>query len=351
MEHDRTAEANRSAGTSGLSRQLTEQLLQAAVAAPSMHNTQPWRFRVTDAGHVVELHADPARQLRYGDPSGRAMHIACGAALFNLRIAAEVAGWQPAVLLLPDPGTPLLLATVRFGGPSAAGDTERELHAAIERRHTSRQPFSNRPVPPGVLAELTEAASLEGAILHILDHNETVRVLQLVSDAERAQRADPAYGAELAQWVGGPRDRDGIPDTALGPRSPDSPTPVRDFTPGQQAGPVGYAWFETIPQLAVLSTRSGSTADWLRAGQALQRVLLTATARGIAATPLTQPLETGDAWLVRDPRSGSEQPQMILRIGYGLPTPAAPRRPVADVLDEPEPDDGPWPQGTPGQAD
>jgi hypothetical protein len=150
-----------------------------------------------------------------------------------------VAGWQPVVRLLPDPGTPLLLATVRLDGPYAAGDTERELRAAIEKRHTSRQPFSSQPVPPGVLAELTDAATLEGAILHILDHNEAVRVLHLASDAERAQRADPAYQEELARWAGGPRDRDGIPDSALGPRSPDSLTPVRDFTPRTTTGAGG----------------------------------------------------------------------------------------------------------------
>ena len=86
-----------------------------------------------------------------------------------------------------------------------------------------------------------------------------------------------------------------------------------------------YAWFEDQPQLAVLCTTSGSRSDWLRAGQALQRVLLTATLRDIAASPLTQPLETADAWLVRDPGSGFEYPQMILRIGYGLPVPRTPR--------------------------
>ena len=96
-------------------------------------------------------------------------------------------------------------------------------------------------------------------------------------------------------------------------------------------------------QLAVLSVRSGGRADWLRAGQALQRVLLTATDRGIAVTPLTQPLETADAWLVRDPRSATEQPQMILRIGYGLPVPPTPRRPVTEVLDEPRPGKDPSP--------
>jgi hypothetical protein len=158
-------------------------------------------------------------------------------------------------------------------------------------------------------------------------------VLCLVRDAERAWLADPAYRDELARWAGGPRDKEGIPDTALGPRSPDCPAPVREFVPGRPS-PAGYAWFEEDPQLVVLSTRTGGKAGWLLAGQALQRVLLTATMRGIAASPLTQPLETGEAWLVRDPRSGHEEPQMILRLGYGLPVTPAPRRPVTDVLDD-----------------
>jgi nitroreductase len=330
----------RSAEPAELTREVFDQLLQAAVAAPSMHNTQPWRFRVRQASSEIELRADPARQLPYSDPDGRAVHIACGAAVFNLRLAAAVAGWQASVLLLPDARTPLLLATIRLGGRQRAGAAERELHAAIEQRHTNRQPFSSRRVPPGVLAELTEAARLEGAILHIPDHDEAARLLHLAADAERDLLADPRYLAELARWTGGQRDSEGIPDSALGPRSPEGPAPVRDFTPGPRSQPVRYAWFETTPQLAVLSMPSGTRADWLRAGQALQRVLLTATARGISASPLTQPLETHDAWLVRDPRSGSEQPQMILRLGYGLPLPQppAPRRPIGDILDEPEPD-------------
>jgi nitroreductase len=310
--------------------EVIDGLLWSATLAPSMHNTQPWQFRVLRASQTIELSADPSRMLRYADPDGRAVHIACGAALFNLRMAIAMAGRQPVVRLLPDAGQPLLLAVVRLAGPYRPGEVESELHAAIPARHTNRQPFSNRRVPPGVLSELADAAALEGAVLRFPGDEESARLLRLASDAERDMLADPAYRAELAHWVGGSRDRDGIPDSALGPRDPMSETPTRDFTPAQHQA-LGYAWFEESPQLAVLSTATSTPLDWLRAGQALQRLLLTATARGLATTPLTQPLETADSWMVRDPGSGIEIPQMILRIGYGLPVTGTPRRPVSDV--------------------
>ena len=311
---------------------LVEDLVAAAILAPSMHNTQPWRFRFEPGRPDIELYADPARMLRFGDPDGRAVHIACGAALLNLRLAAVVAGRQPLVRLIPTVTQRLLLATVRLAGPCQPQPDEIELHAAIPKRRTNRAPFSGRPVPPAILAELAEAARREGAELHFPDHQEAVRLLGLVRDAERQLLAHRGYRAELARWAGGARDREGIPDAALAPHDPTGAAPVRDFA-ATRPGPVHYAWFEERPQLAVLATPSCSRSDWLRAGQALQRVLLTATLRGIAASLLTQPLETPDAWLVRDPKSGFEYPQMILRLGYGLPVPPTPRRPVSEVLE------------------
>jgi len=305
-------------------------LLHAATLAPSMHNTQPWRFRVLWDIETIELYADPERMLPHSDPHGRAVHIACGAALLNLRVAAAAAGMLAMVRLLPAPAEPMLLATVRLAGPQRPDEADRELYAAIPARHTNRGPYSGRPVPPGVLAELVVAAEIEGATLALPGHDETHRLLRLIADAECDLTGDPAYQQELARWVGGERDKDGIPASAAGPRDPRGSTPVRDFLPGHTTG---YAWFEEQPQLAVLSTTTSTRVDWLRAGQALQRVLLTATQHGIAASPLTQPLETGDAWQVRDPVSGRGSPQLILRIGYGLPAPVTPRRPVADVLD------------------
>jgi nitroreductase len=333
--------SGRAAGSGIPPRKLVHELVRAAVAAPSLHNTQPWRFRVRNGGSVIELLADPARMLPAADPGGRAAHVACGAALFNLRMAAAVAGLRPDIALLPDPGRPLLLAEVQLAAVSqAAAPWERELHAAIDRRQTNREPYSTRPLPPDTRAELAGAASAEAAILHFLDRDEALRVQRLAADAESYLLADPAYRSEVARWVGGKRDSDGIPDSALGPTSPEGGQPVRRFVPGRPR-PVRYERFEENPQLAVLSVRAGGARNWLAAGQALQRVWLTATSRGISCCPLTQPLETADAWLVRDPRSGTEQPQMILRIGYGPPIAAgAPRRAVSDVID--------WPQA--GQA-
>jgi hypothetical protein len=241
----------------GPSRQLIDELLRAAVAAPSLHNAQPWRFHIRLSSSVIELAIDPARMLPSADPHGRAAHIACGAALFNLRVAAAAAGLQPDIRLLPDPGQPLLLAEIRLTGRHQATSWERELRAAIPRRQTNRKPFSNRVVPPGIRAELGEAASLEGATLHFLDHGEAVRVLGLAADAERDMLADPAYRAELARWVGDQPDRGGIPESALGPRSLEGGAPVRDFIPEEHPGPAGYAWFEEDPQLAVLSVHFG----------------------------------------------------------------------------------------------
>lgn len=306
--------------------QLRE-LLAAAVRAPSMHNTQPWRFLVAEADGLIELSVDRDRMLAVADPTGRAAHIACGAALLNLRVAAAAARWRPDVRLQPDLARPLLLAEIRLAEQHEPTARERELSAAIPVRQTNREPFSGQPVPPGIRADLAEAARHEGATLRFPDDNETARLLTLVADAERAQLADPDWRDELARWAGGPRDRDGVPGRALGPQSPTGTEPVRDF--GQHDR---YAWFEEHPQLAVLSVRASGPPGWLKAGQALERTWLTATSRGISASPLTPPLEDARAWEVHDPQARVGHPQMILRLGYGVPIgPGAPRRPVDDV--------------------
>ena len=238
--------------------------------------------------------------------------------------------------LLPGSGQPLLLAEIRLAPGHEPTSWERELAAAIGVRRTNREPFSGQAVPPGIRADLAEAAREEGAILHFPGHDEAVRLLRLAADAERAQLADPAYRAELVRWAAGSATAR-VSRTARWVRPPRR----RRAGPGvlPRPAPPRYAWFEEHPQLAVLSTRAAGPDGWLAAGQALERVWLTATSRGISVSPLTQPLETAAAWLVRDARwsrAPADDPAHRLRAAAG---PGAPRRPLGEVLDGPLPDE------------
>src|SRR2546429_9934478 len=120
----------------GLTSEQVHSVLEAAIAAPSLHNTQPWRFRCTP--DAIELYADTTRTLPAADPDNQELVLACGAALLNLRLAVRAAGSYPDTRLCPDPRRPELLATVRPQGPLRPTPTDRELVAAIPRPRTNR---------------------------------------------------------------------------------------------------------------------------------------------------------------------------------------------------------------------
>jgi nitroreductase len=314
---------------SALSRQTAERLIETATAAPSMHNSQPWRFVARLADRVIEIYADPTRTLRQGDPRGRGVHIACGSALFNLRLAIAQAGSEPVARLLPSPRNPLLLASVRLAGPYRPRPAERDLHAAIRHHSSCRGPANGHPVPRAVLAALQEAAALEGATLRLLDQADALRVLRRTPTAGPGLRADPGYPAQLAAWTAGVRLR-----TAT-PRAAGHGHPGGRLVKGEPVWPEGRRLAPVVsegtPLLAVISTSTGDRASWLRAGQATQRVLLLAAHRGLHATPLTPVLEEHDATLGTEHYLNGEYPAMIVRLGSGRPGQAT-RRPVAQVL-------------------
>ena len=334
--------------TQGLDAGTVASLVEDATAAPSMHNAQPWAFRHVTAEDVLELRADLTRAMPRTDPDHRALHIGCGAALFNLRVAAVHGGLAPEVRLLPDPGDDRLLAVVRLV-PGPADRTPdaglARLHPAIRRRHTSRHPFTERAVPEPVRQTLREAAAQEGAELSFAGEWHAEFVLDLVRDAESRDLADPSGRAELERWtrLGPEADTavDGVPEYAFGPRRSGGRAPWRDFAGRRPVADHGTVPFEHTQHLALLSTRGDRPADWLAAGQALERVLLAATLEGLATSLSSHPLESPDLRrLTRDPRSGSGQVQMVLRLGYGPEGPATPRRPVRDVLTVVRPVDG-----------
>ncbi|MFE6834025.1 Acg family FMN-binding oxidoreductase [Streptomyces sp. NPDC057705] len=314
-------------------------LVGDAVTAPSMHNAQPWKFVFRTGSGTLALFGDPDRAMTRTDPNHRALHLGCAAALFNLRVSAAWSGLPLRVHLLPDDREPWLLATATIDETADGEYQVASLHDAVRRRHTSRYPFSDEPVPTALLDGLGAAARLEGCRLTVPDTWHTDTVLGLVRDAEHREETDPQVRAETAAWAFHEEDatgtrRDGIPAAAFGPQSSRGPAPVRDFGRARPVPDRGWAVFEKRPQLALLSTSGDTRADWLRAGQALERVLLQATADGLATSMTSQPLEWPELrWTVRDPVAAMGQVQMVLRLGYGPAGPATPRRPLTEVLE------------------
>lgn len=314
-------------------------IVSDAAAAPSMHNAQPWKFRYLSGARTFHVRSDLERAMPHADPTNRALHIGCGAALFNLRVSAAHAGWEPATRLLPDPADPELLATVELAGPVRPETDLAVLYPAIRRRHTSRHPFSEEDIPQAVQDALCGAALHEGARLLFPSEWHTESVLDLVHDAEGRDSLDHSQLEDLVRWTRiGPdtaaTSADGIPDYAFGPRKRDGKAPVRDFAGRRGVPGRKVATFESKPHLALLGTTGDRPEDWLTAGQAMERVLLEATLDGLATSLTSHALEWPELrWAVRDPRSAMGFVQMVLRLGYGKQGPGTPRRLVADVLD------------------
>jgi nitroreductase len=285
-------------------------LVRAAVAAPSIHNSQPWRFG--DHDDRIELYLDRRHPLPVADPGDRERVISCGAALFNLRLAMAHLGYEPVVTPMPGPDH---LATVARGGRQPPDASLERLFQAIHRRRSYRRPFGPQPVAQDVIDELMDAAGVEEASLNrVTSPADQLALIDLSSAAANWLLTDPAYRSELAHWTrhGSPA-ADGVQLSALG----DSQYPVNGL-PWVLAADPDVATAELRAHvLFVLNTASDTREAWLRAGQALQRVLLTATARGLVASLFTQVAEVDAtrrmlAHHLRLPGL----PQAVLRIGH-----------------------------------
>ncbi|MET8138503.1 nitroreductase [Streptomyces sp. NPDC005251] len=314
-------------------------LVHDAAAAPSMHNAQPWRFAYFRGSRTVHVRADFARAMPHADPDTRGLHIGCGAALLNLRVAAMHGGWSPVTRLLPDPSDPGLLAAVRLTDSGPSGSDLAALYPAVDRRHTSRFPFDATEIPEVIRTALVDAAHREGAALEFPDVWRLEEVLELIEEGEARNLTDRGRSEDLTAWTrldspAGTTASDGVSEQAFGPLRHGGRAPMRDFAGNEPVARREAREFERSPQLALLSTAEDRPADWLRAGQAMERALLLATLEGLSSSFATQALEWTDLrWPLRDPVSGKGNVQMVLRLGYGPDGPGAPRRPVSDVLD------------------
>jgi nitroreductase len=318
----------------GLTSQQVAGLLTTAGLAPSLHNSQPWRFRI--GPDRIELHADPERALPAADPFGVEQRIGCGAALLNLRLALLGHGIRPDVAIVPDATRPDLLAVIRNGGRRHATPEQERLLRAVPLRRTNRHPFSEVAVTTEEQHALRRAALDEGAWLHVVrDIQQRIRMQELAEQAHQAQKADPAFTAELRRWTAAtPDQHDGVPPSAGGPRPALHERWVkRDYTGGSGSASAPGKFFESQPLIAVLTSHLGGPAADVRTGQALQRVLLTATTLGLAASFLSQIIEVPQAREeLRQLIGGTRLPLAVLRVGRGWPVPTTPRRSAEELL-------------------
>ena len=303
-------------------------LLEAAILAPSSHNTQPWVFTVE--ADCIALHADRTRALPVNDTEDRELAISCGCALLNLRVAAAHAGLQAEVRLLPDRADADLLAVVRLA-PGAPEAGLAALHPQLARRRTWRRRFEDRALSGVVIDRLETACAAEGAALRAMrTEPERQQLALLVAEADRLQWSDPRWRRELAAWMHPRRRGDGLAVPALATRV--AQFVVRSFDMGEGLAAKDRQLAEGSPLLAVLTTQDDAPEQWLRCGQALQRLLLEGCAMGLQASFLNQPVQIA-AVRPRLAQLAAGAPQLVLRIGYvaGEIPPSA-RRPLDAVL-------------------
>lgn len=323
--------------------------IEAAVWAPSVHNTQPWWFGTADHGEGgarLGLHADSERRLDIADPDGREMLISCGAALFTLRLAVQAQGWEPRVRTLPEPDRPGLLAELVLDPaarvePGALLAVER-LYRQVKERRSHRGPFKQAVLATDTLTALREEVHREGAELLLVSDTRERRALAAFTEAaEQLQRMDPEHQAEAARWApppGGHR-HEGMVDRSYPAEDvfADPHFATRDFAQGRPWGvpeePSAEPGITGV--VALVTTRGDGRADWLAAGQGLQRMLLRASAEGLSGALHTQPLEIPELRsLIRVRLCHGGHPQVLLRLGEPTATLGTVRRRPEELTDE-----------------
>ena len=320
--------------------QLTAALRRAAVRAtraPSIHNTQPWRFVLNQ--DTLEVYADPTRRLRVLDPHARQLTLSCGCAVFNARVALAAAGYGATVARFPEPADPELVARIVIDESIPADGELARLDAAVESRQTNRRAFTDEQVPPDVVDLLVDAARREGTKLEpIVRSQDRFALARLSQLAERHEIVDPAYRAELRAWTSDdPSRQDGVPAAAVPhvDAGAEDDLPIRDFDTHGAGGLPTHTRSSLTQCLLLLGSVDDSSVSWLRAGEALERVLLEIAQRGYAASPFTQVIEVAHTnALLRSELRLRMHPHVLLRVGHAPQTPQTRRRRLVDVLSE-----------------
>jgi hypothetical protein len=303
---------------------VTDALARAAGTAgyaPSIHNTQPWRWHLS--GDTLGLYLERSRVLAVTDPDDRLATISCGAALNHARVALAATGWNATVTRLPEPGDPDHLAQLHVQRGPVDPLAVHRTHAIL-MRYTDRRPVTGPTVQADDIAAITKSVEAQGTWLHVLHPEQLYDLAAAAEYARRAEMSDAPWRDELAYWTGGIRpDGTGVPDTAIPAENPQTPIPGRDF--GHYGTLRISAEHDRPAVFAMLYGPGDQPTDWLRAGEALSAGWLTATERGVTVLPLSVTIEVpATREVMRRLVAGLGYPYLILRLGMINPADAAP---------------------------
>ncbi|MFE4457467.1 Acg family FMN-binding oxidoreductase [Nocardia tengchongensis] len=308
--------------------------IELAARAPSVHNTQPWRWRFD--GHRLDLFADAERLLSAADPLGRQLVISCGAMLHQVRAAFADRGWRTDTTRVPQEKRPDHLASIGFR-PWADPPVEIRAQAhAIAHRRTDRLALLDPSGWDDLVPVLGELAATQDVRLDVLAESARPQLAALSREYATLRGHDMFYDLELHSWAGDSDIHDGVPRTALASDTEFALVGVgRSFPPGPRS--TRRSHLSDHARLVVLSAVRDSVAQWLRIGEALSAVLLECTAAGLATCPLTNITELPAGRELLASLIGCPGiPHAVIRIGSAppdeIPAPLTPRRPVADIL-------------------
>ncbi len=311
---------------------VLDECLAAATLAPSSHNTQPWRFRVLR--ETVDLVADRTRALPSNDPHDRELTISCGAALFNFRVAAAARGWTALIEELPFSDDDDLLAriTLCHGVNSGIKDAT-ALATAIGVRRTYRKRFLSDSIDQRTVDSLVLAAEGERCLaVPVTSMTERERAAALIGEADELLWRDPVWRREISSWMHPQRKHEGFGVPGLSRQA--SELVVRTFDLGAGVAAHDQQILESAPLILIIGSPTDEATDWLRTGQALERVLLTACVGGLQASFLNQPVHFERLRSkLRELVPQALTPQIMLRLGRTVDE-LAPvvRRPVTELV-------------------
>jgi nitroreductase len=319
-------------------RAVTDALAAAVAAAglaPSIHNTQPWRWHVTGDG--LDLRLESSRLLDVTDPDARLAILSCGTALHHARVSLAAQGWRATATRIPDPADPEHLAHLQVDGPARVEPLTVRRAQTIGLRHTDRRPLTGPRIGPAELTAIITAVKAEGALLHVLSRDQVLDLATAADHAQRTEAHETGWQAELAYWTGGTRPTGtGIPDTAIPAQASQTTVPGRDF--GHHGDLPISSGHDQSATFAILYGHGDQPLDWLHAGEALSAAWLTATEIGVNLLPLSATIEmVSTRQAMRVLLSSVGYPYLVLRLGTTDPDqaepPHAPRLPTDQIID------------------